>query len=130
MSTANLTMIYICKGCPKVCKFCLPLLKRQILEPTIFVKRRSLHDIILSSSEVFSPHVFSKQSERKCCLLQGLRLFLAASGQTESDENANTEELSNHLWHWREIESSRNTNLKTTERREAITTAQPKLTRV
>ena len=117
MSTANLTMIYICKGCPKVCKFCPPLLKRQVLEPTIFVKRRSLRDIILSSSEVFSPQEMLSSS-RSC-------LFLAASGQTESEKNCLI-----ILWHWREIESSRNTNLKTTERREAITTAQPKLTRV
>ena len=64
------------------------------------------------------------------CLRRRRIYFLAASGQTESDENANTEELPNHFMHWREIGSSRNTNLKTTERSEAITTAQPKLTRV
>ena len=32
----------------------------RVLELTIFVKRRSLHAVILSSSEVFSPHAFSK----------------------------------------------------------------------
>ena len=32
----------------------------RVLELTIFVKRRSLHDVILSSSEAFSLHVFSK----------------------------------------------------------------------
>ena len=59
-STAYPAMIYICKGCPKVCKFCPTLPKPQVLEPTTSFKRASLHDVILPSSEAFSPHIFAK----------------------------------------------------------------------